>query len=128
MSIILRYLYMHRYGGIYSDLDAECVASLTPFFSNGSGVVLAYMGNDRLYRHGIPNAFLGSTHPGNPFWIYVVKRITREYGDYYNAVFPQIPMFAEYLTGPIQLYESLREYESEYPRVPIKRLKRESSI
>jgi mannosyltransferase OCH1-like enzyme len=115
LSYLFRYLYMHQYGGIYSDLDAECLQSLSPFFNDTSGVILAYMGHNRMLRHNIPNAFLGSTRPGNPFWIYIIKRIMREYGDYANAVFPQIPMFAEYLTGPIQLYESLKDYEREYP-------------
>lgn len=75
----VRYLYMHAYGGIYSDLDAESLKSLnrfygfsqnqTPVYDHGNPrVILAYMGNDRYFRHGVPNAFLGATAPGHPFW------------------------------------------------------------
>ncbi|KAJ3203255.1 hypothetical protein HK099_001568, partial [Clydaea vesicula] len=78
----VRYLYMHRYGGVYSDLDAESLKPLDVFFFNKDSqpvvssiqnrkIILAYMGENRYFRHGIPNAFLGATAPGDPFWLFV---------------------------------------------------------
>lgn len=101
----VRYLYMHRFGGVYSDLDAECLKPMDSllFPSNGSfpnkrEIVLAYMGHDRRFRHGVPNAFLAASSPGHPFWIFLVKRIMKEYTDWANALLPQIPRRPALLT------------------------------
>ena len=104
----VRYLYMHRYGGVYSDLDAESLKPLDEFFNTDSfKIIFGYMGKDRYFRHGIPNAFLGATKPGHPFWLFIIRQIMIEYLDYRNSLIFRIPLFAEYLTGPVQLYESL---------------------
>lgn len=36
-------MYMHRYGGLYFDLDFFCLRPLAPAVANLSGVVLGYM-------------------------------------------------------------------------------------
>lgn len=56
-----RYLYMHKYGGLYSDLDIEALTSFDQVFNTTTtAVLLAYMGTDYKYPHNIPNAFMAS--------------------------------------------------------------------
>lgn len=57
-----RYLYMHKYGGLYSDLDIEAVSPFDFVLTTvpNASVLLAYMGTDYKYPHNIPNAFMAS--------------------------------------------------------------------
>lgn len=57
-----RYLYMHKYGGLYSDLDIEAVKAFDDVLTTlpNASVLLAYMGTDYKYPHNIPNAFMAS--------------------------------------------------------------------
>ncbi len=63
-----RYLYMHKYGGLYTDLDIEALRSFDHVLTNTTAsVLLAYMGTDYKYPHNIPNAFMASK-PGYVFF------------------------------------------------------------
>lgn len=52
----VRYMYMHYYGGVYADLDFECVGNMEDLF-RGKKVVLGRMGTDTNFAHSIPNAW-----------------------------------------------------------------------
>jgi hypothetical protein len=68
-----RYMYMYAYGGVYSDLDTECLKPLDPLLE-GRRVVLAAMGTDMSITHSIPNAFMASA-PHHPFWLHMLYGI-----------------------------------------------------
>jgi hypothetical protein len=70
-SDIARCLYMHRYGGMYADMDFVCLRPFDQLLSGiGSGIVIGKMGSRRQPR---PNAWLYSFKPGDSFWLYIVK-------------------------------------------------------
>ena len=58
---------MHRFGGMYADLDMEALQDMTPLLSGSTEPVLAYLSDTWSLRHNIPNAWMASP-PGHPFW------------------------------------------------------------
>lgn len=68
---VVRYLYMHQFGGIYADLDTEC---LRPFqrLLNASIVLGAMDGTWQMkLREGYVQNSVMYSQPGHPFWIEV---------------------------------------------------------
>ncbi|KAI8475293.1 MAG: nucleotide-diphospho-sugar transferase [Monoraphidium minutum] len=107
-----RYMYMHAFGGVYTDLDVECLRPLDDLFaalnasappppSRRPGVphgpaVVALMGRDAPFSHSLPNAWLASG-PGHPLWIEALRAVAaaaaeRRAGDW-----------VEDITGPVVL-------------------------
>ena len=64
----VRVFYMHRFGGMYADLDMEALRDLTPLLKDSTEHVLAYLSDTWTLRHNIPNAWMASP-PGHPFWL-----------------------------------------------------------
>lgn len=75
----IRYMFLYTYGGIYADLDFEC---LKPFDSlletyKGYDIILGEMDSSESQWHSsnnIPNAIMISK-PGCSFWIRVLERM-----------------------------------------------------
>jgi inositol phosphorylceramide mannosyltransferase catalytic subunit len=65
-----RYMYMYKHGGVYADLDMECLRPMDELLG-GHRAVLAQMGKDATAPNSIPNAFMAS-EPGHSFWIEVL--------------------------------------------------------
>lgn len=64
----VRALYVHRYGGVYADMDTWCLQPVDTLFSPGSRkAYVAEMGPDTSFSQNIPNAWFGSA-PNHPFW------------------------------------------------------------
>lgn len=66
-------MYLHHYGGVYTDLDFESIRPMDEYLK-GKRLVLGRMGNNTNFRHSIPNAVMASV-PGHPFWIELLERI-----------------------------------------------------
>jgi hypothetical protein len=69
-------MYMHRFGGVYADLDLIPLSSLSQHLPVLNSTVpapmrIAWVGrmSDEAYEHSIPNAWMASSSPGHPFWI-----------------------------------------------------------
>ena len=69
----VRALILHRYGGIYTDLDSEALRPMEQLLK-GKGVVLGRMGHNIQSQQSIPNAFMASL-PDQHFWLYFLKII-----------------------------------------------------
>jgi mannosyltransferase OCH1-like enzyme/UDP:flavonoid glycosyltransferase YjiC (YdhE family) len=76
----VRYFILHHFGGIYADLDAECVRPLDPLLADKE-IVFGLEPEQHLRKHqerGYPldrlvtNAFMASV-PGHPFWEHVFR-------------------------------------------------------
>ncbi len=74
----VRYFIMHRFGGVYVDLDYEALRSLEPLLE-GHQLALTteppahmhnYIVHGNRLNHLVSNAFLASV-PGHPFWEFV---------------------------------------------------------
>ena len=49
---------MHKYGGVYIDLDFECLRNMEKAII-GKKIVLGRMGSNIFFSHSIPNAWYG---------------------------------------------------------------------
>lgn len=79
-----RYFLMKYCGGLYVDMDFECLQALDPLL-DGHGLVLGQEPQSHVIRHshhtgGLPrllcNAFMAS-EPGHPFWDHVIEALYR---------------------------------------------------
>ena len=92
-----RYVYLHYYGGIYADLDVECLKNSDELIKD-KVIVFGVLGDDDNFVHNIPNAILASIK-GHPFWLFLLNRITmlmHQNGE------------PEEMTGPIILRDAYR--------------------
>ena len=64
----VRYMWMHRYGGVYLDADAECVRKASSFVKGLPEAPTAWIG-------GFPEPFFLMSTPGNDFWLFVIEHI-----------------------------------------------------
>lgn len=79
-SDVFRYLVMHRYGGLYADMDYECVGRI----DGPDGLD----GNHAVYISGAPNPAvdgliqntLMASVPGHEFWTHVMATMVRDCG------------------------------------------------
>ncbi|MEO5915813.1 MAG: glycosyltransferase [Luteolibacter sp.] len=93
-----RFLYMHRFGGIYVDLDFISLREMTPLLY-GASIVVGQLSEDNCY-YRIPNAFMAS-EPGVDFWITVAT-------DAMNA--PPEEHGVERHAGPFRLQWALHKH------------------
>ena len=70
----VRYFWLYHFGGIYADLDTECLQPLSDLCATYSGVVLGRMGEDNAFIHSIPNAIMASS-ARHPFWLFIFHRL-----------------------------------------------------
>ena len=123
----VRNFYMYVFGGVYADLDTECLLPYDSLFENystpvvphkqithshiaipngtpGRKAFLGEMHNPKDPHSGLPNAWMAST-PGHPFWILPLESIEENI---------QEDVVPESLTGPDALFEVVKSYEKEY--------------
>jgi inositol phosphorylceramide mannosyltransferase catalytic subunit len=103
----VRYFFLFLYGGLYADMDSECLRPLKLELRKDA-VILARMGSDRSFDHSIPNALMAS-RPGQAFWLLAIQRMCEM-----AAAMPdshdQAAAGPEALTGPILLKRTYDEY------------------
>lgn len=73
---LVRYLYLHQYGGWYADMDTEAIKPIDALcYLEEKTIVMGH--KSPIFRIGSSNvecAFMGSA-PGEPFWILVIHAI-----------------------------------------------------
>ncbi|KAI9208643.1 nucleotide-diphospho-sugar transferase [Polychytrium aggregatum] len=101
-----RYFYMYKYGGVYADLDMECLRAMdAPVVEGGPALIergsalISFMGLDTQFEHSLPNAWMASA-PGHPFWMFVVNEIMRAFRR------SDANTTAEELAGPVVLFRT----------------------
>lgn len=93
-----RYFILYHYGGLYVDLDFECLKSFDVLIDNQE-MVLGRMDAGFFLRHSVPNALMASV-PGHPFWIQLIKALPS-----YRK-----QSCVELATGPAMLFSELCLY------------------
>ncbi len=66
----IRYFFLYALGGIYADMDVECLRPLDGLLGRGD-VLLGRMGSNPGHPHSIPNAVMASK-PRQEFWLLVI--------------------------------------------------------
>lgn len=97
---IVRYLFLFKYGGLYVDMDTECLRPVQ-LDSYRGGVVLGRMGQDADFPHSIPNAIMASS-PNQLFWLLVVA-MAIELVDQHTSQGDMGEQRPEKMTGPVLL-------------------------
>jgi inositol phosphorylceramide mannosyltransferase catalytic subunit len=97
----VRYLFLYRYGGLYADMDTECLRPLDDLFGLNADIILGRMG-DPAFAHSIPNAIM-LARPRQNFWLLVVALIMTE---------KRPGLRPEHWTGPVALRRAVELYQS----------------
>jgi FkbM family methyltransferase len=101
----IRYFFLYAIGGIYADMDVECLRPLDGLLGRGD-LLLGRMGRDPDHPHSIPNAVMASK-PRQEFWLLVMWLLMD---------FAKRGGEPEYLTGPIVLKAAVDLYLARDPR------------
>lgn len=102
----VRYFFLYTYGGIYADLDFECLKSLNPLLNdhNDVDIILGKMdATENSTEHDIPNAIMISK-PNQLFWVYVFNELMK------NSKIPNKQV--EFYTGPVMLKNAYLKFTS----------------
>lgn len=92
-----RYLVLLRFGGIYADLDCDCLRPLDPLLEGAEFVIgtepESHLGLDKAARRGLARILCPSviaSVPGHPFWHHVIEHIVaaRDEADVLDATGP----------------------------------------
>jgi len=80
-SDAVRYFYLFKYGGIYADLDFECLKNFDDLLFNTT-TPKAIVGRLKAFNHSheIPNAILASNAPGHIYWLVVIRTLIESFG------------------------------------------------
>jgi inositol phosphorylceramide mannosyltransferase catalytic subunit len=108
----VRYFHMYLFGGIYSDLDNECLKAFDDLLKNYSLVLGGMEGGCGAQMNNlcVQNSFFYS-RPGHPIWMEVVHRMMQmvKKGEHKRR--------AEYVTGPIMMVAVFHEFLPTYPHL-----------
>lgn len=102
---MVRYFYLYMYGGLYVDLDTQCLKPLDAVLEQ-SGVILGRLASTPYPAESIPNAIMASS-PGEEFWLYLIARAMTEAGRTEGPA---------QVTGPALLFRALQSYAAGDPR------------
>lgn len=116
---VCRNFYMLAFGGIYADLDTECLRPLEYLFNGTSAdsgrlstddahAFFGRMGTDEGFKHSLPNAWFAS-QPGHPIWVLPVIQLLDRFGKVDHEKWA-----AEDATGPIALFRTINQYKTQF--------------
>lgn len=129
-----RIFFLHRYGGVYADLDIEVMKNPGPLFSGDNELVFFYQKSpyfrnkhtvdpvEEFELGSITNALMASV-PGHPFWLFLAEKMM--YAAKHRIVLPEEAKNWTVLagkdtrifwtTGPSILQNALAEYQLKEP-------------
>lgn len=105
---MIRPFFLFRFGGLYSDLDTECIRPIEDMLRRGD-MLLGTMGDDQTADDRIPNAMMASA-PHQLFWMLVVTLAIEKLRTQQDPVTGALPG-PDKLTGPVLLKEAVEIYQ-----------------
>jgi mannosyltransferase OCH1-like enzyme len=108
----IRCVYLYCYGGVYADLDFQCLAPFSGVLLESDHIVLGRMGTDDDFAHSIPNAMMAAT-PGQGFWLGYLANIEARWRSRGKDDAEPAP---EAYTGPAILRWNALQYQADRPR------------
>ena len=103
----IRPVYMFFYGGLYADLDFQCLKPLYEIFSAKNTIILGTMGSDQGFANNIPNAMMASS-PYQGFWLGYLRNIELAWTEIRKRCAPDPNPV--HVTGPVILKRTVSEY------------------
>jgi mannosyltransferase OCH1-like enzyme len=110
---MIRILRLHKYGGVYIDLDYEALKPFDDLFSIDSDLYLFRTSN----LGGFTNSFLASI-PGCYFWIKCIEKIIYRLDNKPWYILGDLRVL--WTTGPGMLTDVANEYNKPYVTIPYK--------
>ncbi|MEO6080231.1 MAG: glycosyltransferase [Steroidobacteraceae bacterium] len=104
---MVRPFFLFHYGGVYSDLDTECLRPLDEVLGRGD-VVLGTMGEDASAGDCIPNAMMASA-PRQLFWMLVITMAIEKLREFNDPAAVSIAG-PEKISGPVLLKAAVEYY------------------
>jgi mannosyltransferase OCH1-like enzyme len=104
----VRYFFLYQFGGVYLDMDTECLRPLAPVFASSADVWLGRMGDDPDFPHSIPNAIMAS-RPRQEFWLLAMHLLV-ENAKGRSGAQAQVLAGPEAMTGPVVLKNTYDAY------------------
>lgn len=104
---IVRLFFLFRFGGLYADLDTQCLRPLDADLAV-EGVVLGRINNDGDYAETYLNAIMASS-PGELFWLLAIAIAMEKYASLGTEAGTPMP---ERYTGPFIITEAAHFYLS----------------
>jgi|688.fasta_scaffold82286_4 mannosyltransferase OCH1-like enzyme len=102
----IRYLILRTHGGVYVDLDLECIRNVEPLL-HSRDCIFSFEHADHAKQHGVPfivsNAFMAST-PGHQFFDTIISEVHA-----YNSKHLKADVMVLESTGPLMLTRLLRD-------------------
>lgn len=114
---IIRLFFLYRFGGLYADLDTECLRPIDTSLA-GARVVLGRMGTDSEFPHSIPNAMMASA-PFELFWLLAIAMAIERVQEINGNTEIMRHKGPEALTGPILIKDAFDYYVRE-PEIAIR--------
>lgn len=123
----VRPLYMHKYGGVYADIDFVALRPFDELLQRQSQDVRVLLGQDcgpeidrsksrreqvcTEFDQSIPNAFMAST-PKHPFWNYVITQTLKTAWETGSSATMEDwgKLNANRITGPRPLFHAVQQY------------------
>jgi mannosyltransferase OCH1-like enzyme len=106
----VRPIYLFFQGGLYADLDFQCLRRLDSIFSPPElNLLLGRMGTDQTFAHSIPNAFMASS-AHECFWLGYLAAMEAAWNTRKHQ--ENIISQPEQITGPVVLREVVNLYTS----------------
>lgn len=123
-----RIFYLHKYGGVYSDLDIELMKDPAPLLNRDADLVLFYGKTPRFGKAGriepvepyelgyISNALMASV-PGHPFWIFLAEKLmyAQKHRPVLTGKYNRTDVMIFWTSGPCILQNALAEYQLKDP-------------
>ena len=103
----VRYFFLYQFGGLYVDMDTECLRPVAHLFESGD-VWLGRMGTDPDFPHSIPNAIMAS-RPLQEFWLVAIHLLVENAKALGNPA-AMAGKGPEAMTGPILLKNAYDTY------------------
>jgi mannosyltransferase OCH1-like enzyme len=106
----VRYFFLYQFGGVYVDMDTECLKPLAPLFESSADVWLGRMGDDAAFPHSIPNAVMAS-RPRQEFWLLAIHLLLENAATTVGS-HARVLAGPEATTGPLLLKKTYDTYVS----------------
>lgn len=104
---VVRLFFLYRFGGLYADMDTECLKPLDPILHAGD-VLLGRMGPDPEFEHAVPNAMMAAK-PGHLLWLLAIAVAIERARDSGSPA-EMLRRGPERVTGPVVLKDTIDFY------------------
>jgi inositol phosphorylceramide mannosyltransferase catalytic subunit len=103
----VRYFFLYKFGGLYADMDTECLKPLDPILRTGDAI-FGRMGVDKRFEHSIPNAMMASKRL-HLIWLLAIALMIEGFREC-NSPEEMARRGPETLTGPVLLKNTVDFY------------------